>query len=77
MSYKEQSKRFGNRFAIEFVNKNVSNTPEQNKMMTFEATTIHDRKLWLQKLKDATDKYQEKVDLEKSRKYSGMNVNKF
>ena len=61
-------------FAIEFLNNTSSstttNTPE-NKILNFEATTMHDRKLWLQKLKEALGKYQEKVDLEKTRKYSG------
>ena len=45
--------------------------------MQFEAINMHDRKLWLQKLKEATENYKEKADQEKAKKYSGTFFSNF
>ena len=56
-------------FGIELLNK--SEHHGNAKAMQFEAINMHDRKLWLQKLKEATENYKEKADQEKAKKYSG------
>ena len=55
-------------FGIEFLNKTEQSS---TKSICFEALNMHDRKLWILKLKDAIGKYQEKSDQEKAKKYSG------
>ena len=60
---KEENVEFG----IELLNKTEQNT----KSIHFEALNMHDRKLWILKLRDAIGKYQEKSDQEKAKKYSG------
>ena len=52
-------------FGIELLNKT------EQKSIHFEALNMHDRKLWILKLRDAIGKYQEKSDQEKAKKYSG------
>jgi len=59
---KEENVEFG----IELLNKTEQNT----KSIHFEALNMHDRKLWILKLRDAIGKYQEKSDQEKAKKYS-------
>ena len=61
---KEENVEFG----IELLNK----TEQSTKSICFEALNMHDRKLWILKLKDAIGKYQEKSDQEKAKKYSGI-----
>jgi len=59
---KEENVEFG----IELLNK----TEQSTKSICFEALNMHDRKLWILKLKDAIGKYQAKSDQEKAKKYS-------
>ena len=59
-----ESKEFG----IEFL---IDNQEHGSKMMAFEAQNIHDRKLWLQNLKEAIVKYKEKAEQNKTKKNSG------
>merc|ERR1740122_732240 len=40
--------------------------------MMFETLSIHDRKLWLQNMNDAAEKYRQNVEVEKNKKYSIM-----
>ncbi len=49
----------------------LDNHEHGSKIIMFEAQNIHDRKLWLQHLNAALEKYQENVDLAKNKKYSG------
>ena len=55
-------------FGIEFL---LDNQDYGSKIMMFEAQNIHDRKLWLQNLKEAAEKYREKVEQDKTKKNSG------
>ena len=62
-------------FGIELLNKTEHHG--NAKAMQFEAINMHDRKLWLQKLKEATENYKEKADQEKAKKYSGTFFSNF
>ena len=49
----------------------LDNHDHGSKIMMFETLSIHDRKLWLQNMNDAVEKYRQNVEVEKNRKYSG------
>ena len=44
------------------------------KKIYFEAQSMHDRKLWIQKLREAMGKYGEKVHLDIKRKEAGKQL---
>ena len=55
-------------FGIEML---LDNHDHGSKIMMFETLSIHDRKLWLQNMNDAVEKYRQNVEVEKNKKYSG------
>ena len=50
----------------------LDNHDHGSKIMMFETLSIHDRKLWLQNMNDAVEKYRQNVEVEKNKKYSGI-----
>lgn len=69
MMEEHQQKTDKAEFGIEML---LDNHDHGSKLLLFDASSIHDKKLWMQKLNNAIDQYQENVDLKKKSKYSGM-----
>ena len=45
----------------------LDNHDHGSKIMMFETLSIHDRKLWLQNMNDAVEKYRQNVEVEKTK----------
>lgn len=56
-------------FGLEFL---TDNHNKDVKKVFFECQSIHDRRLWIQKLNEAIEKYQDTLQMEALRKQSGM-----